>query len=98
MFKETPVHRPRVHDYDAEGLQVGIEDTQSHVPAIVAEIDDQPSAPSLTIIPSPVKLNFIEELPATSNADTVSLGGVLGNVMIRECWLFNYLFDVDFVM
>lgn len=49
-------------------------------------------------IPSPMKLNFIEELPASSNVECVSLGSILGDPMIRDCWLFNYLFDIDFVM
>ena len=47
---------------------------------------------------SPVQLNFIEELPASSNVDCISLGSILGDPMIKECWLFNYLFDLDFVM
>ena len=49
-------------------------------------------------IPSPMKLNFIQEFPASSNVDTLSLGSILGDPMIKECWLFNYLFDVHFVM
>ncbi len=49
-------------------------------------------------IPSPVQLNFIDQLPAASNVDTVSLGTILGDPLIRECWLFNYLFDLGFVM
>lgn len=49
-------------------------------------------------IPSPGKLNFVEELPASSNVDCISLGSILGDPMIKECWLFNYLFDIDFVM
>ncbi|KAJ5150043.1 hypothetical protein N7448_001621 [Penicillium atrosanguineum] len=32
------------------------------------------------------------------NVDTVKLRDILGDPMIRECWNFNYLFDVDFVM
>lgn len=56
------------------------------------------SQPASRTVPSPVRLNFVEELAPPSNVDTVSLGGILGNVMIRECWLFNYLFDLDFVM
>ena len=50
------------------------------------------------VVPSPVQLNFIEELPAISNVNTISLGSILGDPMIKECWLFNYLFDMDFVM
>ena len=49
-------------------------------------------------IPSPVQLNFVKELPSASNIDTISLGSVLGDPMIKECWLFNYLYDVDFLM
>lgn len=54
--------------------------------------------PQFTAIPSPVQLNFVEQLRASSNVDCVSLGSILGDPMIRECWLFNYLFDLDFVM
>ena len=50
------------------------------------------------VVPSPVQLNFIEESPAISNVNTISLGSILGDPMIKECWLFNYLFDMDFVM
>ena len=49
-------------------------------------------------IPSPVQLSTINELPASSNIDTVSLKDVLGDPLIKECWLFNYLFDVDYIM
>lgn len=47
---------------------------------------------------SPVQLNFVEQLPASSNVDCISLGSILSDPLIKECWLFNYLFDVDFVM
>lgn len=30
--------------------------------------------------------------------DTVRLRDILGDPMIRECWQFNYLHDVDFLM
>ena len=49
-------------------------------------------------VASPVQLNFIEELPAASNVNAVSLGSILSDPMIKECWLFNYLFDMDFAM
>lgn len=54
--------------------------------------------PQFKAIPSPVQLNFVEQLPASSNVDCVGLGSILGDPMIKECWLFNYLFDLDFVM
>ncbi len=56
--------------------------------------------PSSTVkmISSPVQLSTVKELPASSNIDTLSLKDILGDPLIKECWLFNYLFDVDFVM
>ena len=47
---------------------------------------------------SPIQLSTVNGLPAASNIDTVSLRDILGNPLIKECWLFNYLFDVDFIM
>ena len=53
---------------------------------------------SSNTIPSPVQLNRIPALPAASNIDTLTLKDLLGDPLISECWLFNYLFDVDFIM
>jgi tyrosyl-DNA phosphodiesterase 1 len=50
------------------------------------------------IIRSPIQLTHIRDLPADKNIDTVQLYDILGDPMIRECWQFNYCFDVDFVM
>ncbi|KAL8936263.1 MAG: hypothetical protein Q9216_005025 [Gyalolechia sp. 2 TL-2023] len=50
------------------------------------------------VVPSPVQLSTVNGLPTSSNIDTVSLGDILSDPLIKECWLFNYLFDVDFVM
>ena len=55
----------------------------------------EPHAPHVR---SPMRLNFMPEFPASSTKDTIRLGNILGNPLIRECWLFNYLFDVDFVL
>ena len=52
----------------------------------------------LNNIASPIQLNTVDELPASSNTDTISLGSILGDPLIRECWLFNYLFNTDFIM
>jgi tyrosyl-DNA phosphodiesterase 1 len=50
------------------------------------------------ILPSPVQLTRVEDLPAGQNVDTVTLKDILGDPMIKECWQFNYLFDLDFLM
>ncbi|KAF2125074.1 phospholipase D/nuclease [Dothidotthia symphoricarpi CBS 119687] len=49
-------------------------------------------------ISSPVQLTRIQDLAPWQNVDTVGLGDLLGDPMIRECWCFNYLFDLGFVM
>ena len=49
-------------------------------------------------ISSPVQLSQVEGLPSANNVDTVSLKDIVGDPLIKECWVFNYLFDVDFLM
>lgn len=53
---------------------------------------------SIKLVSSPVQLSRIQELPTSNNIDTVSLKDILGDPLIKECWAFNYLFDVDFLM
>ncbi|KAL4880432.1 tyrosyl-DNA phosphodiesterase-domain-containing protein [Aspergillus karnatakaensis] len=52
------------------------------------------------LFPSPIQLTHIRDFGASSgnNVDTVRLRDILGDPLIRECWQFNYLFDVDFLM
>ncbi|KAL8903382.1 MAG: hypothetical protein Q9207_003956 [Kuettlingeria erythrocarpa] len=47
---------------------------------------------------SPIQLSTVNGLPASSNINTVGLGDILGDPLIKECWLFNYLVDVDYIM
>ena len=49
-------------------------------------------------IASPFQLTCIRDLPESLNKDTVSLWQLIGDPLIRECWLFDYLFDVDFII
>lgn len=53
---------------------------------------------NVEFIKSPVQLTRIQDLPASSNVDTIDLTDLLGDPLIKECWQFNFLFDVDFVM
>lgn len=50
------------------------------------------------VCPSPVQLTRIEDLGPHQNVDAVGLKDILGDPMIKECWNFNFLFDLDFVM
>ena len=59
----------------------------------------KPASPSgRKMVPSPIQLSTVSELPVSSNVDSVSLKDILCDPLIKECWLFNYLVDVDFVM
>lgn len=49
-------------------------------------------------VASPFQLTKIRDLAPHQNVDTVELKDVLGDPAIRECWNFNFLFDLDFVM
>ncbi|CAO2652896.1 Nn.00g023070.m01.CDS01 [Neocucurbitaria sp. VM-36] len=49
-------------------------------------------------VPSPIKLTRIEDLGPHQNVDAVGLKEILADPMIKECWNFNFLFDLDFVM
>lgn len=57
----------------------------------------QASRPSAAVS-SPFQLTTIQDLPAALNADTVTLKGLLSDPLIAECWEFNYLHDLDFLM
>lgn len=50
------------------------------------------------LIPSPFQLTQIKGLSDQQNCNTVSLRGILGNPLIREAWIFNYVHDVDWTM
>lgn len=50
------------------------------------------------IISSPFQLTKIRDLGPDMNVDAVSLADLLGDPLISECWEFNYLHDVDFLL
>ncbi|KAI9839277.1 MAG: hypothetical protein M1819_003272 [Sarea resinae] len=54
--------------------------------------------PKIRLVPSPIQLTRIRDLPPSSNVDTISLSDIIGDPLIKECWQFNYLYDVDFLM
>ncbi|KAF4636588.1 hypothetical protein G7Y89_g1499 [Cudoniella acicularis] len=57
-----------------------------------------PASSKLKKIPSPFQLTWIRDLPEHSNVDAISLKDILGDPLIAECWEFNYLHDLDFLM
>lgn len=58
----------------------------------------KPKVSAPKVIRSPFQLTSIRDLPASSNIDAVSLKDLLGDPLISECWEFNYLHDLDFLM
>ncbi|KAJ5671217.1 hypothetical protein N7507_000344 [Penicillium longicatenatum] len=72
-------------------------------PAIPGDQDDGLPANrtcSTRLISSPFQLTYIQGFPDKGgfNEGTVKLRDILGDPMIKECWQFNYCFDVDFLM
>lgn len=63
--------------------------------------ESRPASPqgnSTNALPSPFQLTSIRDLPASENVDTIGIKDILGDVMIKEAWIFNYLVDLDWVM
>ncbi|KAK0714853.1 tyrosyl-DNA phosphodiesterase I [Lasiosphaeris hirsuta] len=62
---------------------------------------EQPRSPSKTpsqTFRSPFQLTRIQDLQDEFNKDTITLNDLLGDPLISECWNFNYLHDIDFLM
>ena len=59
---------------------------------------EKASSASVDNRPSPLQLISVADIPSSYNIDTISLRDILGEPLIQECWIFNYLFDIDFVM
>jgi len=56
------------------------------------------SQEDLEILPSPFKLTRIRDTQDTNNVDSITLGDILGDPLIKEMWQFNFLIDLDFTM
>ena len=57
-----------------------------------------PSCQKPKVMKSPFQLTWIRDLPESSNIDAVSIKDILGDPLIKECWEFNYMHDLDFLM
>ncbi|SPN99614.1 related to TDP1 Tyr-DNA phosphodiesterase [Cephalotrichum gorgonifer] len=51
----------------------------------------------LVVVKSPFQLIQAQGLPDHLNQDTVTLKDILGDPLIRECWNFNFMHDIDFI-
>ena len=84
--RATPQHDARI-----------LPSTASVVKGKVEASSDQ-TQPKTKFIRSPFRLTHIRDLDDESNADTIALDDILRDPMIKECWQFNFLFDIDFIM
>lgn len=75
------------------------EDHQPTASLRILELDRKKTAETaVQYAASPFQLTRIRDLAAPQNVDTVQLKDILGNPMVKECWNFNFLFDLHFVM
>lgn len=47
---------------------------------------------------SPWQLTWIRDLKESNNHDAITLKDILGDPLISECWEFNYLHNIPFLM
>ncbi|OXV09845.1 hypothetical protein Egran_02389, partial [Elaphomyces granulatus] len=91
----TPPPRPRPQARQQEAFPI----STTNLPINQYHQGNGDHSPRL--VSSPVKLTYIRDVSSAAsgnNADTIKLKDILGDPMIRECWQFNYCFDVDFLM
>lgn len=66
---------------------------------IVASSSSEPAEKNnFEVIKSPFELTWIRDLPEAANTDAVTLKDTLGDPLIAECWNFNYLHDINFLL
>lgn len=56
------------------------------------------SGSTIQSIPSPFKLLKIKDLSTKDNIDTIGIQDILGDPMLKEVWLFNYMHNIPWVM
>lgn len=80
--------RPSVDPTQAERLEE----------LLVTASSSKPSEKDIQTFKSPFQLTWIRDLADAANADAVTLRDLLGDPLIAECWDFNYLHDIDFLV
>lgn len=87
-------------EMDRPAKRQRVEDPQAHA----LESLQRPISPprrrqrEVSTIKSPWHLTWIQDLPEEDNRDAVSLRDLLGDPLIAECWEFNFLHDIHFLM
>ncbi|CAK7273281.1 hypothetical protein SEPCBS57363_005576 [Sporothrix epigloea] len=99
----TPVSPPRKRrreDDEARETKISKtakDDRQSLGPVSVPSSCLPPLRPILALR-SPFQLTAIHDLPPSANVDALTINDVFGDPRVTECWEFNYLHDLEFLM
>lgn len=95
-----PVSPPRKRRSRQPAVESEGNDVQGlFTPASAAHADvPSPTHEANQTFKSPFQLTWIQDLPDAANTDAVTLRDILGDPLIAECWEFNYLHDVDFLI
>ncbi|MCJ1400895.1 hypothetical protein MMC11_004106 [Xylographa trunciseda] len=93
-----PISPPVIRRSHKISIDLTEEDALATSGSVAPDLSKENTQAYIQLIPSPIHLTKVEGLSPALNADTVSLQDLVGNPLIRECWVFNYLFDVDFLM
>ncbi|KAF2999748.1 hypothetical protein E8E13_004804 [Curvularia kusanoi] len=97
-FDDVPKQTETLPSQQPPFSQPANESVSTEKTAIRAAEDQRNADDLIECIASPFQLTRIRDLAPHQNVDTVQLKDILGDPMIRECWNFNFLFDIDFVV
>lgn len=96
------LHRPVSPPPLRKGKSVDITKDVLALPSVQQQqqllLTSQGACTTSKVIKSPFQLTQIRDLPDDSNVDAVSIKDLLGDPLISECWNFNYLHNLDFLM
>jgi tyrosyl-DNA phosphodiesterase 1 len=95
--RQRPLVAPSIaaSSWEIDNIQEGLPLVSKHV---TQNLDMSKTDEHIKLVPSPIQLTRVEDLAPHQNLDAVGLRDILGDPMIKECWNFNFLFNVDFVM
>ncbi|KAL9110660.1 MAG: hypothetical protein Q9227_004837 [Pyrenula ochraceoflavens] len=68
------------------------------LPQILQNTFSSPKIQQRQVVRSPFQLTRIRDLPSEDNHDTVRIDDLICDPMLQEIWLFDYLFDPDWIM
>jgi hypothetical protein len=95
IASERPLKRPRPSDEPATQT-LGTSSTPSSLSRAISP--PRKRRQDVQFIKSPFQLTAIKDLPPSENVDAITLKDLLGDPLIKECWNFNYLHDINFIV